>query len=123
MPANAPGALALVVSDGSRLAFSEQREFNQPSPGDSVRQLIQAFNRARRNNRIYVKLTAPVAGAIVAGERQPALPPSVLAVVEGAQPGVTAFQPLDTAVIGEWDVPSDEAISGQRTLAVTLRRH
>jgi hypothetical protein len=124
IPANVPGGqLSLVVSDGSRLALTEQREFDQPSTSDNVGQLIRAFNRARRNNRIYVKLVSNVAGAIVAGEREPALPPSVLAVIEGSQPNVAAVTPLDTAIVGEWDVPSDEAITGQRTLALTLRRH
>ena len=124
IPAHLSGnQLSLVVSDGTRLAFSEQREFDQPSPSDSVGQLIRAFNRARRNNRIYVKLVANVAGAIVAGEREPALPPSVLAVIEGAQPNVSAVAPLDTAIVGEWDVPAEEAITGQRTLALTVRRH
>ena len=120
VPAGSSGALSLVVSDGARLAFSEQREQRPPSPSDSVPQLIRAFNEARRNNRIYVKLTRATSGAIVAGERQPSLPPSVLAVVEGAQPGVVV-QPLSSAVVGEWDVPSDEAITGQRTLPVVVR--
>jgi hypothetical protein len=120
MPAGATGPLSLVVSDGTRLAASELREMKPPSTSDSVRQLIRAFNKARRNNRIYLKLVQSVPGAIVGGEAQPGLPPSVLAVVEGTQPGATVL-PLGVAVVGEWDVPSDEAISGQRTLAVTLR--
>jgi hypothetical protein len=41
-------------------------------------------------------------------------------VIEGAQPGVVV-QPLSSAVVGEWDVPSDEAITGQRTLPVVVR--
>jgi hypothetical protein len=120
MPAGGTGPLSLIVSDGTRLAFSELREIKPPSTSDSVRQLIRAFNKARRNNRIYVKLVQSVPGAIVGGEAQPGLPPSVLAVVEGAQPGATVL-PLGVAVVGEWDVPSDEAINGQRTLAVPLR--
>jgi hypothetical protein len=120
MPAGTTGALSLIVSDGTRLAASELREVKPPSTSDSVRQLIRAFNKARRNNRIYVKLVQSVPGAIVGGEAQPSLPPSVLAVVEGAQPGATVM-PLGVAVVGEWDLPSDAAIVGQRTLAVTLR--
>jgi hypothetical protein len=120
MPAGPTGPLSLIVSDGTRLAFSELREVKPPSTSDSVRQLIRAFNKARRNNRIYLKLVQSVPGAIVGGEAQPGLPPSVLAVVEGAQPGATVL-PLGVAVVGEWDLPSDEAISGQRTLAVNLR--
>jgi hypothetical protein len=120
IPAGAAGPLSLIVSDGTRLAFSERSELRPPSTSDSVPQLIRAFNEARRNNRIYVKLTRATSGAIVAGEREPALPPSVLAVIEGAQPGVVV-QPLSSAVVGEWDVPSDEAITGQRTLPVVVR--
>jgi len=120
IPAGSSGTLSLIVSDGARLAFSEQREQRPPSPSDSVPQLIRAFNEARRNNRIYVKLTRATSGAIVAGEREPSLPPSVLAVIEGAQPGAVV-QPLSSAVVGEWDVPSDVAITGQRTLPVVVR--
>jgi hypothetical protein len=120
IPATESGTLSLVVSDGTRLAASELREQRPPSPSDSVSQLIRAFNEARRNNRIYVKLTRAVPGAVVAGEREPALPPSVLAVIEGAQPGMPV-QPLSSVVVGEWDVASDEAITGQRTLQVPVR--
>ena len=120
IPAGSSGALSLIVLDGARLAFSEQREQRPPSPSDSVPQLMRAFNEARRNNRIYVKLTRATSGAIVAGEREPSLPPSVLAVIESAQPGVVVH-PLSSAVVGEWDVPSDEAITGQRTLPVIVR--
>jgi hypothetical protein len=120
IPAGSSGTLSLTVSDGARLAVSERSEQRPPSTSDSVPQLIRAFNEARRNNRIYVKLTRATSGAIVAGEREPALPPSVLAVIEGAQPGVVV-QPLSSAVVGEWDVPSDEAITGQRTLPVVVR--
>jgi hypothetical protein len=120
IPAGSSGALSLVVSDGARLTFSERSEQRPPSTADSVPQLIRAFNEARRNNRIYVKLTRATSGAIVAGEREPSLPPSVLAVIESAQPGVVV-QPLSSAVVGEWDVPSDEAITGQRTLPVVVR--
>ncbi|HWJ54951.1 MAG TPA: SpoIVB peptidase S55 domain-containing protein [Vicinamibacterales bacterium] len=120
IPAGSSGTLSLIVSDGARLAFSEQREQRPPSTSDSVPQLIRAFNESRRNNRIYVKLTRATSGAIVGGEREPSLPPSVLAVIESAQPGLVV-QPLSSAVVGEWDVPSDEAITGQRTLPVVVR--
>ena len=120
IPAGSSGALSLVVSDGARLSFTERSEQRPPSTTDTVPQLIRGFNEARRNNRIYLKLTRATSGAIVAGEREPSLPPSVLAVIEGAQPGVVV-QPLSSAVVGEWDIPADEAISGQRTLPVVVR--
>ena len=45
-------------------------------------QLIRTFNKARRSNRLYVRLSAPDEGAIVNGEPLTSLPPSVLAVLE-----------------------------------------
>jgi hypothetical protein len=120
VPLTAPATVSLTVSDGSRLAMAEQREVRPPSTTDSVGQVVRAFNKARRNNRIYVKLTSAVPGAVVAGEPEPALPPSVLAVVEGTQPGANVL-PLSSLAIGEWDVPTDGAVSGQRTLTVTVK--
>ena len=56
-----------MVSDGPRLAQAEQREARLPQPA-GVPQLIRTLNRARRNNAVYVKLSAPDAGAVVHGE-------------------------------------------------------
>jgi hypothetical protein len=120
VPRTARGTVSIVVSDGARLAQTEQRETRPPREAESVAQMIRVFNRARRNNRIYVKLVAPAPGAVVAGEPQPALPPSVLAVLEGDQPGADVL-PLSSVVLGEWALPSDHAVTGHRTLALTLR--
>jgi hypothetical protein len=120
IPAQARGTVSIVVSDGTRLAQIEQRDFRQPRDAESVDQIIRVFNRARRNNRIYVKLVASSPGAVVNGEQLSALPPSVLAVIEADQPGGNVL-PLSSTVLGEWELSADQAVSGQRTLAVALR--
>jgi SpoIVB peptidase S55 len=120
IPSHARGTVSIVVSDGTKLAQLEQRDFRQPRDADSVDQMIRAFNRTRRNNRIYVKLIAPSHGAVVNGEQLSALPPSVLAVIEGDQPGGNVL-PLTNAVLGEWELPAEQAITGQRTLSVALK--
>ena len=56
-----------MVSDGARLAQTEQREARLPQPR-SVPQLMRALNKARRNNTLYVKLLGSDAGAVVNGE-------------------------------------------------------
>ncbi len=43
-----------------------------------VSQMMRTFNRARRNNRLYVRLTSTDSGAVVNGEPMAGLPPSVL---------------------------------------------
>ena len=81
--------------------------------------MIRTFNKARRSNRLYVRLSAPDAGAIVNGEPMTALPPSVLAVLESDRNSGT-YSPLRNATRGEWEVPVELAITGSRQLTITL---
>jgi hypothetical protein len=118
IPSNARGSLALMVSDGQRLNQTEQREARLPQPR-SVPQLVRALNKARRNNTIYVKLLGSDAGAVVSGELLSSLPPSVLAVLE-ADRSSGNVNPLQTATLGEWQLRTDEAVSGVRTLTVQV---
>jgi hypothetical protein len=118
IPANAHGSLALMVSDGQRLNQTEQREARSPQPR-SVPQLVRTLNKARRNNTIYVKLLGSDAGAVVSGELLSSLPPSVLAVLE-ADHSSGNVSPLQTATLGEWQLRTDQAVSGVRTLTIQV---
>jgi hypothetical protein len=118
IPVNARGTLALTVSDGQRLNQTEQREARLPQPR-SVPQLVRTLNKARRNNTIYVKLLASDAGAVVGGELLPSLPPSVLAVIESDRSSGNV-NPLQTTTLGEWQLRTDQAISGVRTLTLQV---
>lgn len=118
IPTNARGSLSIVVTDGHRLQQAEQREVRLPQPR-SVDQIVGAFNRSRRHNVVYVRLLSGAAGAIINGERLASLPPSVLAVLESDRSGGT-FSPLHSATLGEWEIPLDHAVSGVRTVTMTL---
>jgi len=118
VPPQATGTLSLVVSDGQRLQQAEQRELRLPQPR-SVDQIIQAINRTRHNNTLYIKLMNGDAGAVVNGEALSSLPPSVLAVMEADRSGGT-FNPLHSATLGEWELATDHTVSGVRTLTFTL---
>ncbi len=119
IPPTAQGTLSILVTDGSRLAQAEQREARLPQQLRSVPQLIRTLNRGRRNNALYVKLLGSEPGAVVNGESLSSLPPSVLAVLEADRSG-GGFNPLHTATLGEWELPTDHAVSGTRTLTVPL---
>ncbi|MDP1568591.1 MAG: SpoIVB peptidase S55 domain-containing protein [Vicinamibacterales bacterium] len=121
LPANATGTLQLLVADGPRMAQQEAREMRLGGDLQDVSQMIRTFNRARRSNRLYVRLTSPDAGAVVGGEAMPSLPPSVLAVLEGDRHSGN-FAALRTAVRGEWEIPVDVAVTGSRTLTLTLNQ-
>lgn len=121
IPANATGTLSVIVSEGRQLALLDAVEQKQPQQARSIDQMIRLFNQTRRNNRLYVKLVAPQPGAVINGETLSALPPSVLAVIE-ADRDSTAVRRVSSAVLGEWDLPSDNAIVGSRTLTLSLRQ-
>ena len=119
VPANASGPLTLIVADGARLTQIEQREARQLQQAHGVAQIVKAFNKARKNNRLYVRLVSTDAGAVVEGEPLAALPPSVLAVLDGDRSG-SLVGPLRSATLGEWAIPIDYAISGARFLSLPL---
>ncbi len=121
IPANASGNLSILVSDGQRLGLTEQREARLPQPR-SVDQMIKSLNKARRNNTLYIKLLGSDAGAVVNGELLSSLPPSVLGVLEGDRNG-GSFNPLHSATIAEWELPTDHAVAGSRTLSITISQN
>jgi hypothetical protein len=118
IPANARGNLSILVSDGSRLSQTEMRE-TRPTEPRTVPQLIRTLNKGRRNSTLYIKLLGSDAGAVVNGELLSSLPPSVLAVLEADRSG-GSFNPLHSATLGEWEIPTDHAVSGVRTLTVNV---
>jgi hypothetical protein len=117
IPANASGTLSVVVQDGSRLGQAEQREAN--SPQRSVDQVIKALNKGRRNNALYIRLQSADPGAIVKGELLSSLPPSVLAVLE-ADRSTGNVGALRSATLGEWEIATEDAVTGSRTLSLTV---
>ena len=119
VPVNATGPLTLLVADGGRLAQLEQRETRQSQQVHGVAQMVKAFNKARKNNRLYVRLISADQGAVVGGEALAALPPSVLAVLDADRNG-GAVTPLSSATLGEWTIPTEYAISGAKALSVNL---
>jgi hypothetical protein len=121
IPANTSGNLSVLVSDGARLGQIEQREARSPQP-KSVDQMIRGLNKARRNNTLYVKLLGSEPGAVVNGELLSSLPPSVLGVLEGDRNSGN-FNPLHSATISEWELPTEHAVAGSRTLTISVSQN
>jgi hypothetical protein len=121
IPANASGSLSVLVADGGRLWQSEQREARTPQPR-GVDQMIRTLNKARRSDTLYVKLLAAEPGAVVNGELLSSLPPSVLGVLEGDRNGGN-FNPVHSASLGEWEIATDHAVNGARTLTITVSQN
>ncbi len=120
IPPNARDSVSIMVADGTRLSQFEARELQvQPMQTRGLTQMIRVLNSARKNNRLYVRLVTRDGGAVVKGESLAALPPSVLAVMEADRNG-GSFRPLQNALIGEWEISADHAVTGSRTLTLPL---
>jgi hypothetical protein len=119
IPANVAGPLTLMVADGTRLAQIEQRETRMQQQPQDASQLVKAFNKARKNNRLYVRLVSADAGAVVEGETLSALPASVLAIFDADRSGGGSTS-LRSATLGEWAIATEYAVSGARFLSVPL---
>ena len=120
IPANARGSVSIMVADAARLSQFEARELQvQPLQATGVPQMIRVLNGARRNNKLYVRLVTRDGGAVVKGEPLAALPSSVLAVMESDRNG-GSFRPLQSALVGDWEITAGYAVTGSRTLTLPL---
>ena len=118
IPANLSGSLQLVVADAARTTADDRRD-TRGADMQRVSQLMRTFNRARRNNRLYVRLTSPDSGAVVNGEPMAGLPPSVLSVFEADRNSGTVGS-LRSTTRGEWQLALDFAVTGSRQLTLSL---
>jgi hypothetical protein len=120
IPANARGSVSIMVADARNLSQFEARELQvQPLQTTGLPQMIRVLNSARKNNRLYVRLVTRDGGAVVKGEPLAALPSSVLAVMESDRNG-GSFRPLQSALLGEWEISAGYAVTGSKTLTLPL---
>jgi hypothetical protein len=122
IPASAPaGPYTLLVADADALTAFEQREMRQPFVPRDLDQLVRAINGLRRSDHLYARLLRPVEGAIVSGEYLPSLPSSVREVLGAAEQGAGVV-PIRTAAVWDFELPVDYAVTGSRTLSLTVER-
>jgi hypothetical protein len=120
IPESASGTVSVMVTDGTRLSQWEARELQiQPLQARGLPQMMRVINSARKNNRLYVRLLGRDGGAVVKGESLSSLPPSVMGILESDRNG-GSFRPLQNAVLGEWELPTEHAVNGSRTLSLTI---
>ena len=120
IPANARGRLSIMVADSIRLSRWEARELRiQPLQTRGLPQMLRVLNNTRKYNRLYVRLLSRDGGAVVRGESLSSLPSSVMTVMESDRYGGN-FRPVRNAILGEWDIATDHAVTGWRTLTLTV---
>jgi hypothetical protein len=121
IPADAPlGPLAILIGDGNSIAQAEMRQQGSEFSPKDLSQLIQAINKLKKNNRLYVKVMRASGGAVVNNEEMPTLPPSVLATL-GSQRTSGGYTPLSIATITENVLPPSQfIITGQQSITINV---
>jgi hypothetical protein len=85
------------------------------------RQLVQAINKTRRNNRLYALLMAPQRSFVMQGEEYPSPPPSLVQTFL-ADPAVSSSVTFSgTSIVGDFETkPIQHNIRGQKTLLLRV---
>ena len=120
IPTDVPlGQLLLFVGDGGAL---QQASASQSFVPNDLSQLVGAINKLKKNDRLYVKLFRPSAGAVVGTNELPSLPPSFVATLNSERSSggftATAFSPVAEKELP----PAAFVIEGQQVINVNVVR-
>ena len=112
-----PGQLLVFVGDGGALQEgSAARSFVPQDLG----QLVQAINKVKKSDRLYVKLFRITPGAVIGTSEMPNLPPSVVATLNSDR-NSGGYTPTVLSAVYEMELPPAEfVISGQQLIALDI---
>ena len=115
------GTVQILAGSAQALAQYEMRMAPQRFRPDDVEQLIGLLNKRRTNNRVYVKLYQTNTGGFVKGTEMPALPPSVLSVMNSDRIN-GSFTVIRELVLAEKVIETDYVITGQSRGRLTVKQ-
>ena len=115
-----PGPLTVTVADAKVMDAKDRVAPGSPTRVEDLDALIAAFNRRRDEDSLYVRLSRATPGAIVRGVSLPALPPTALGVVRGADKSAGGAEPLTDAVLDEIRMPLGARVTGSAEFTLTV---
>ena len=120
VPTSTPkGTLRILVSDGDtldrmrRVAPALSRKMDLAST-------IAMLNKDHSNTRLYVSLLEANPQAMVEDKVMPALPPSVMNVMDGMR-GTQDMVVMGESAVNEASAPMDYVVSGAQVISVTIK--
>jgi hypothetical protein len=114
-----PGQLLLFVGDGSAL---QQGSAAQAFVPQDLSQLVDAINKTKKGDRLYVKLFRITTGAVIGTNELPNLPPSVIATLNSERSS-GGFTPTVLSPVLEKELaPAEFVISGQQLIGIDVSR-
>src|SRR2546421_1274058 len=120
IPRDVPlGQLLIFVGDGGVL---QQGSAAQAFVPQNLNQLVNAINRVKKSDRLYVKLFRITSGAVIGTSELPNLPPSVVATLNSDRTS-GGFTPTVLSPVYEKELPPAEfVINGQQMIAIDVIR-
>jgi hypothetical protein len=119
IPADAPsGQLMIMIGDGATLQEASAAKVFVPR---DLAQLVGAINKTKKNDRLYVRLLRPAAGAVIGTSELPNLPPSVVATLNNDRSSGGYTPTLLSQVYERELLPAEFVISGQQVISVTVK--
>jgi hypothetical protein len=114
------GTLRILVSDGSTLDRFRRRAMLMFGRKLDLASTIAALNKEHSNNRLYVSFLKADPEATVADKVMPALPLSVMNVMEGMR-GTQEMLVLGESSVNEASTALDYVVSGAQLLTITIK--
>ena len=110
--------LVLYAGSATQLSLLDRRISPHKYTPKSFAQLVDLLNSRRRNNRLYIHVSAPYPGALVADAELPDLPVSVLNVMNSGK-NQSAAQ-LSNFTIFEDSIPIPFDLYGLKTVQLKV---
>lgn len=120
IPTDVPlGQLLVFVGDGGALQEGSAAKSFVPT---DLGQLVDAINKVKKSDRLYVKLFRITPGAVIGTSEMPNLPPSFVATLNSDRTS-GGYTPTVLSPIYEQELPPAEfVISGQQLIAIDVVR-
>ena len=116
-----PGALTLLVADGTTIMSMDDREEKDILVPRDLTQLIKYINNLRKNDHMYLRFYRQQSGAVIKGEGLPGLPPSILSILKSERKA-GAMSPIRRATLMEYELPTTEyVVSGAKSLNLEVK--
>jgi hypothetical protein len=120
IPASAPrGTLRILVSDGETLDRT-RRFFGMNLRRLDLGATIASLNKEHSNSRLYVSLLQPGPQALLDDKVMPALPLSVLNVLDSLRNSQEMLLTAEST-IAETSIPLDSVVSGAQVITITIK--
>jgi hypothetical protein len=120
IPADLPaGQLLIFVGDGGALQEGSAAKAFVPR---DLSQLVDAINKVKKSDRLYVKLFRITPGAVIGTSELPNLPPSVVATLNSDRTS-GGYTPMALSPVFEMELPAaDFVITGQQLIGIDVVR-